>query len=361
MSTPNPKNLIVILGPTASGKTELVLALAKKFGGEIVSADSRQIYKGMDIGTAKPFCSPVSFPQKRESNSVILERAIAGSKAIESLSLRGAKPPLAAERRGNLIIPHHLINIIRPDQDFTLAQYKKLAIKTIKDIQKRGKIPFLVGGTGLYIQAIVDNLKIPQVKPDKKLRQKLEKLTEKQLFQKLKKIDPAALDFIDPNNKRRLIRALEVCLLTKKPLSQQRKKGKKLFDVLQIGIKTSKEELKKRIEQRTEKMIEMGLVNEVKNLLKKYSPDLPALSGIGYQEIIQYLLSLREAKRRGNLTPSCHSRESGNPDLTQAQQLINLRTYQYAKRQMTWFKRDKRIKWVENDKEAEKLVRDFLS
>lgn len=286
--------LIVILGPTASGKTELALELAEKFDAEIVSADSRQIYKEMNIGTAKP--------SKKEL--------------------------------------HHLIDIIKPDQEFTLAQYKNKALKIIKDIQERNKLPLLVGGTGLYIQSIVDNLKIPQVKPDKELRKELEKMTNQELFEKLKKLDKEAISFIDINNKRRLIRALEVCLITKKPFSQQREKGKKLFNVLQIGIKTNKEELEKRIDKRTEKMIEMGLVNEVKNLLKKYSPDLPAMNSIGYQEIIQYLKE--------------------EIDLNKVKELIKKHTQQYAKRQMTWFKRDKRINWINNYKEAEKLVRDFL-
>lgn len=286
--------LIVILGPTASGKTELALKLAKKFNGEIVSADSRQIYKEMDIGTAKP--------SKKEL--------------------------------------HHLIDIIKPDQEFTLAQYKNKALKIIRDIQRRDKLPLLVGGTGLYIQSIVDNLKIPQVKPDKELRKELEKMTNQELFEKLKKLDEQATSFIDINNKRRLIRALEVCLITKKPFSQQREKGKKLFDVLQIGIKTNKEELEKRIDKRTEQMVEMGLVDEVKNLLNKYSPDLPSMNSIGYQEIIQYLKE--------------------EIDLNKARELIKKHTQQYTKRQMTWFKRDKRINWIKNAKEAEKLAREFI-
>lgn len=320
------QNLIVILGPTASGKTELALKLAKKFNGEIISADSRQIYKEMDIGTAKPFFCHCE---------------------------------VAKGDRSNLIIPHHLIDIVRPDQDFTLSQYQKLAVKTIKGIQKRGKIPFLVGGTGLYIKSIVDNLKIPQVKPDKNLRRKLEKLSEEQLLLKLQKLDPLALEFVDPKNKRRLIRALEVCLLTKKPFSRQREKGEELFNVLQIGLKIGKEEIKKRIEQRTEKMIEMGLIDEVKNLLKKYSPDLPSMSGIGYQEIIQYLnkKSLLPERTKRFLLPERAERVKG---LFQAEQLIAQRTYQYAKRQMTWFKKDKRIKWINNYREAEKLIREFL-
>lgn len=287
-------NLIVILGPTGSGKSELAIKLAKKFNGEIVSADSRQIYREMDIGTAK-----------------ITEKQMAG-------------------------IPHYLINRVKPNQEFTLAQYKKGAIKIIKDIQKRNKLPFLVGGTGLYIQAVVDNLQIPQVKPDKKLRNELEKLTNQQLYQRLKKLDPLALQMIDLNNKRRMIRALEVCLKTKKPFSQQKQKGRTLFNVLQIGLKLNRKTLEKIINQRVDKMFEAGLVREVEKLIKKYRSDLPSMSGIGYQEIIAYLqnkISLRQAKK-----------------------LIKLHTRQYAHRQMTWFKRDQRIVWLDNYKKAEQRI-----
>ncbi len=269
------KKLIVILGPTASGKSELAVKLAQKFEGEIVSADSRQIYKGMDIGTAK-------------------------SKE-----------------------PQYLIDIIEPDQEFTLAQYKELAVKKIKEIDT----PFLVGGTGLYIQAVVDNLDIPQVKPDKKLREELEKLSSEQLYQKLKKLDSETA--VDSHNRRRLIRAIEVCVSTGKPFPKKKKKP--LFDILQIGLKTSDEKINRRVDM----MFEMGLVKEVESLIKKYSPNLPAFSGIGYKEIIQ------------------------NPE--NAREMIKLHTRQYAKRQMTWFKRDKRIKWIKGYEEAKGLVSQFLS
>ncbi|MFC1700891.1 tRNA (adenosine(37)-N6)-dimethylallyltransferase MiaA [Patescibacteria group bacterium] len=285
------KKLIVILGPTASGKSELAIKLSKKFKGEIVSADSRQIYKEMDIGTAK-------------------------SKE-----------------------PQYLINIIKPNQEFTLAEYKELAINKINEI----KIPFLVGGTGLYIQAIVDNLDIPQVKPNKELRKELEKLNSEQLFKKLKKLDPNII--IDKNNKRRLIRAIEICILTKKPFSEQKRKGKPIFDILQIGIKLNKKTLDEKINQRVEKMFEAGLINEVKNLLKKYPSDLPALSGIGYKELITYL----------------NTELNTELILNKTKELIKLHTRQYAKRQMTWFKRDKRIKWIKNYQEAKELVEKFLS
>lgn len=276
--------LIVILGPTASGKSDLAIKLAKKFNGEIVSADSRQIYQEMDIGTNK-------LTQKQMSG-----------------------------------IKHYLIDLIKPDQEFTLTQYKRLAIKAIKDIQKRGQLPFLVGGTGLYIQTVVDNLQIPRAKPDKKLRNKLEKLSNQELLQQLKKIDPLTAATIDLNNKRRLIRALEVCLKTKKPFSQQRKKGQPLFDVCQIGLKLNKKTLERRINQRVEQMFKMGLIKETKKLAKKYSLDRPAMSGIGYQEINQYL--------------------QGKINLRQAKALIKQHTRQYARRQMTWFKKDQRINWL---------------
>ena len=288
VSYPHNK-LVVILGPTASGKSDLAIKLAEKFNGEIISADSRQVYQEMDIGTAK----------------------------IEIKKV---------------MIPHYLIDIIKPNQEFTLAQYKKLAVKIIKDIQKRGKLPFLVGGTGLYIQSVIDNLQIPKVKPDKKLRNKLEKLTNQELCQQLKKLDPLSDATIDHRNKRRLIRALEVCLITKKPFSKQRKKDKPLFDVCQIGIKSNKKTLEKRINQRVGKMFEAGLIEEVKKLAQKYSPDLPSMSGIGYQEIIPYL--------QGEIT------------LEQAKELIKQHSRQYARRQMSWFRRDKRIIWVNNYQKA---------
>jgi len=294
MSNEKLNKLIVILGPTASGKTNLALKLARRFRGEIVSADSRQIYKEMDIGTAK-------------------------TKNI------------------------HLVDIVRPNQDFSLAKYKKLAIKTIKDIQKRGKTPFLVGGTGLYIQAIVDNLDLPKVKPNLKLRAKIEEEIKdiglKKVYQKLLQLDPKAENIVDRNNPRRVIRALEICLQTKKPFSQQRKKGKPLFNVLQIGLKINQAKLDKKIDQRIAKMMQVGLIKEVENLLKKYKADLPSLNSIGYQEIIQYL--------------------QGNISLEEAKNLIKIHTRQYSRRQNTWFKKDKRIKWVENYKQANKLIKDL--
>ncbi|MCK5123082.1 MAG: tRNA (adenosine(37)-N6)-dimethylallyltransferase MiaA [Candidatus Pacebacteria bacterium] len=288
------QSLIVILGPTASGKTEMGFKLAKKYNGEIINADSRQIYREMDIGTGKTDIQYSIFN-----------------------------------------IPVHLINIKNPNQKFSLSQYKKIAIKTINNIHKKNKIPILVGGTGLYISTIVDNLEIPKAAPNKKIRERLEKHTEKYLFKKLKKIDLKSAKTIGENNKRKLIRALEVCEITGKPFSSQQIKGEPLFNVLQIGIKTDREKLYKKIDERVDEMIRIGLIKETKKLSKKYSFDLPAMSGIGYREIGQYL--------------------QNKIALEEAIQKIKFRTHQYARRQMTWFKRDGRIEWVENYSEAEKL------
>jgi len=306
------KPLVVILGLTASGKTGMALKLAKKFNGEIVNADSRQIYKGMDIGTGKLDIGYWILDIKKNN----IQYSISD------------------------ITPIHLIDIVYPDEKFSLSQYKKLAIEKIKNIQKRNRIPFLVGGTGLYISSVVDNLEIPKAPPDEKIRKKLDKLSSKELFDQLKKIDLKSAKIIGEDNKRKLIRALEVYEITGKPFSAQQTKGKPLFSILQIGIKTDREKLYKKIDQRVDEMIKMGLVEEAKNLSKKYSFDLSAMSGIGYQEIGLYL--------------------QNKTTLGEAVQKIKFRTHQYARRQMTWFRRDKRIKWVESYKEAEKIISRFL-
>ena len=306
--------LIIILGPTASGKSELAIKLAKKlapyrtegsgagFNGEIVSADSRQVYKEMDIGTAKP---------------------------------------IKKERK---IVKHYLIDIKKPNQHYTVAEYKKEAIKTINKIIKSGKIPFLVGGTGLYIKAVVDNLEIPEVKPDWKLRRRLELKIKKEglksVYEELIKADPEAAYIIDPNNPRRIIRAFEIAIKTKKPFSQQRKKGEPLFDILEIGLNHAKEVLIENIKKRTTKMIKIGLVKEVKNLIKKYNKNLSTFDAIGYREIIEYL--------------------DGRITLAKAIENINKNTWHFTKRQMTWFRGDKRIRWVKSYKETEKLLKKFL-
>ena len=269
--------LVVVLGPTASGKTDLAVSLAKKFNGELISADSRMVYKEMNIGTNKP----------KE--------------------------------------PHYLVDVVFPNEEFSVAVYKKMAIEKIEEIQERGKLPILVGGTGLYIKAIVENLDFPAVKANKKLRKELEKKTAEELFEMYQKIDKEGANIIDKNNKRRLIRAIEVCLSTNEPFFKERK-GEQLFDILQIGIKIDKEELEKRISKRVDLMFRQGLQKEVKSLSKKYGFKIPPMQTIGYQEWQDYfkgLISKEEVKER-----------------------IKINTFNFAKRQMTWFKKDQTIKWI---------------
>ncbi|MDD5750294.1 MAG: tRNA (adenosine(37)-N6)-dimethylallyltransferase MiaA [Candidatus Pacebacteria bacterium] len=283
------KKLVVIVGPTASGKTGLAVKLAKKFKGEVVCADSRQIYSGMKIGTAQP--------DKREKAGV----------------------------------PHRLFGIIPPKKVFSAAAYQKMALKTVKDIQKQGKMPFLTGGSAFYIYPVIEGWQFPKSKADPVLRKKLESMSLARLFQMLRGLDKKRAENIDKKNKRRLIRAVEIAKrfgkvpeITKKPV----------FDCLILGIDPGKDELKKRIEKRTERMLKQGLEKEVKSLVKKYGWTDVLKNTIGYAEFAQ-----------GPAFP--------------LQELIALHTEQFAKRQMVWFKKDKRIHWLKNQKQANTLIKKF--
>jgi tRNA dimethylallyltransferase len=286
--------LLVILGPTASGKSNLAIQLAEIFHGEIVSADSRQIFKEMNIGTAK----------------------ILNSK-----------------------IPQHLIDFINPTESFSVVQYKKSAYQAIKNIQKKGKLPILCGGTGLYISSVIENWQFPKIPAQNKLRKRLEEKSIQKLLEIYKKIDPQGAQMIDAKNKRRLIRAIEVSSFSNKSFWQQRRKNKPIFDTLLIGLKLSKEELKQRINKRTGRMIQIGLEAEVKNLVNKYGW-VSSLQSIGYQEWKEYFNNKINKK--------------------EVQNLIELHTLQYIKRQITWFKKMEGIKWIEKPEKVIKLIKLFL-
>jgi len=293
--------LIVILGPTASGKTGLSIKLAKKFNGEVVSADSRQVYKGMDIGSGK-----------------VTKKEMAG-------------------------IPHYLLDVANPKKRFSVAQYQKLALKVIKKIQKKDCVPFLVGGTGFYIQSIVDGTVIPEVKPDWNLRKKLEKLTTEQLFSKLKKIDPKRAKAIDKQNPRRLVRAIEIVLKTGKPVPPADRAPRSIcFETLQIGIRKTPGELKKLIQKRLIKRLkDDAMIAEVKKLHK---------SGVSWKRLEEFGLEYRFVAQYIQNKISYQEMVDN----------VQIESEHYAKRQMTWFKRDDRIIWVKNHNDALRATKKFL-
>lgn len=292
--TSTTRKVIAIVGPTGSGKTEWARVLAQKFNGRVISIDSRQIYKGLDIGTAKD----KSFPQE-------------------------------------------LIDIVEPAQTFSVAEYQKAATDLINLYLDTKQLPVLAGGTGLYLEAVVEGYVIPELKEESaKIRLELEKLTDAELFHQLQELDPDSAEKIDPRNIRRVIRAVEYNLLNERPFSKQQRKKKPNFKTLIIGINAPRETLFAKCDARVEKMIKDGLVEEVRNLIKKYPTDLPSLNSIGYKEIIDYL--------QGRLT------------LPEAKQKIKTNTHAYIRKQDTWFRRNKKIRWVKTIDQAEKLVKRFL-
>ncbi len=304
-------HIIVIVGPTASGKTDLGIALAKKYNGEIVSADSRQIYTKMSIGTGKP----VGAWQNVGGEDVFMVDGV----------------------------PHYLMDLYDPGQEVSLAEFKQQAETHIHAILNRGKVPIVVGGTGLYVWSIVDNLEMPHVAPNKKLRRSLEKKSLEHLLKLLAKIDPKSLKRIDTHNPRRVIRALEVAILTGKSFLEQRQQKPPLYESLQIGVAWSLPELYERINRRIDSQMQAGLVAETEALmLQKYGWNLPSMSSIGYKQIGLYV--------------------HGEISLSQAIDQVKHDTRNYARRQMTWFRRDKRIVWVDKGDiaQVEQLVKNFL-
>ncbi len=323
----NNKKIVVVLGTTASGKTSMAVKLANKFNGEIISADSRQVYRGMDIGTGKDL---KEYKIKSKVKGPAVTKALAGKQKSKVVN-----------------VPYHLIDIISPKTEFNLAKYQKLAYKAIDDILARGKTPIIVGGTGLYIQAIVDEYKLSSAKPDKKLREKLEKMTVDKLFLKLKKLNSKkakSLNESDRKNKRRLIRYIEQTRIAtnKDTNSHKPKQSFKQFDFLLLGLTYSRDVLQKRIYKRLiERLEKENMIGEVKRLRKgEVSWKRLEEFGLEYKYISLYL--------RKKLT------------YEEMVEKLYIAIRQFSKRQMTWFKRDKRIKWVKNKTEAEKYIKKFL-
>jgi len=319
--------IIVILGPTASGKTKLAVELASKFNGEIVSADSRQVYRGMDIGTGK------------DLKDYRLEIPNPNDQLPNKFKIQNSKLKI-------IEIPYHLIDVANPKEQFDLAQYQKMAFRAIDDILKRGKLPILAGGSGLYLQAVVENYKLSEAKKDLALRKKLEKLSAAELFNKLKKLVPkmaVKLNQSDKNNKRRLIRYLEI---VGQDHNFKSRAGKRKYNALIIGVNFSRDILKQRIFKRLlERLKEQNMIGEVERLHEqglswKRLEDF----GLEYKFVSLYL--------------------EGELQYEEMVEKLNLAIYQFAKRQMTWFKRwekqGAKINWLKDFKKIEKLTKEFL-
>jgi len=305
------KCLVAIVGPTAVGKSELALHLSQSFNGEIIGADSRQVYRYMDIGTNKP---------------TLAQRTLT---------------------------PHHLVDVVNPDEDFNLAIYCQLARGAIKTIQQRDKLPLLIGGSGLYVWSIIEGWRMPNVPANPELRCKLETKARQEgshaLYQELQKVDPLAASKVHPANSRRIIRSLEIYQLIGELPSRLWCKEAPSFPILIIGLSLERGELYRRIDSRVDKMIKEGLVEEVEGLLRMgYSSVLPSMSGIGYKQIGEFL--------------------QGKMSLPAAAERIKYETHRLVRHQYAWFRlNDKRIHWLDPSRcpfipsEGKNLIEEFLS
>lgn len=275
--------VIAIVGPTASGKTSYAIELAKKTDSEIISADSRLVYKGFDIGTAKP---------------------------------------TKAEQDG---IPHHMIDIVEPEFEYSAGLYKTEAAKIIKEILSRGKTPIIAGGTGLYIDILLKNYTLPQIEANHELRSELKKLSKEDLYEQLLKLDPQAGDIININDGKKIIRAIEIIKTSGKSLKEARGIADEEYDIEWIGRNFDRETLYARINKRVDIMVESGLIDETQKLLSKHGRTPNLVNTIGYREIIGYL--------------------DNKYSLEEALELLKKNTRNYAKRQLTWFRKNENITW----------------
>lgn len=295
----------MIVGPTASGKSDLAVKLAKLFNGEVISADSRQVYKGLDIGSGK----------------------------ITASEMKDIK--------------HYLIDVVSPKNPpaggFTAADFQKMGRKALKEIWQKNKLPIICGGTGLYINSLILNYSIPKVKPQPGLREKLETQTTAKLFAELKKLDPERAKTIDQNNRRRLIRSLEITISTGQPIPPLKTKTiVPSENILWLGLSPQPEELKNKIEKRLDHRLQHGLIEEVRQLHNQ---------GLSWQKLEDFGLEYRWLARF----------LQGQIEYNTMKEKLTMEIWHYAKRQMTWFRKNKNIAWLKTAEEAEKITNDFLS
>jgi tRNA dimethylallyltransferase len=299
------EKVIVICGPTASGKTALSIELAKKINGEIISADSMQIYKDMNIGTAKPS---------------------------------------EEEKQG---IKHYLLDFVSPDERYSVAEYKKDAKQAIKEILNKGKTPIIVGGTGLYVDSLIYEIEYNDIEIDENYRNELEDIIQKEGLEKLYKmaidIDAKAMEKISPNDKKRIMRVLEIYKATGKTKTEQEEESRKNppeYDYKVFALNWERNQLYERINRRVDIMIEQGLIEEVENILKKYNKFPTAMQGLGYKEVVQYL----------------------NGDYTKEEMIekIKMETRRYAKRQLTWFRKNKQTIWLDATNDMQNNIKIIL-
>lgn len=284
--------LVILVGPTAVGKTAIAIELALRLQGEVVTADSMQVYRGMDIGTAKP---------------------------------------TIAERRG---VPHHMIDLVTPDQSFNVARYRDLAHRVIADIYERGRLPIVSGGTGLYVRALLEEFQLPAPGAAPEIRSRLEaeaeRLGKAALHERLATLDPPTAARLHPNDVRRVIRALEVLEVTGKPLSQHLAEAEARpprYQPISVGLTRPRDELYRRIDRRVDLLMDAGLLEEVRSLTEQYTLNRTARQGLGYKEMIAYL--------------------EGECTFDEAIERLKRETRRYAKRQLTWFRRDRHVRWFD--------------
>ncbi|MBU2566200.1 tRNA (adenosine(37)-N6)-dimethylallyltransferase MiaA [Patescibacteria group bacterium] len=322
--------VLFVVGQTSSSKTSVSMQIARMFSGEIINADARQVYKGFTIGTGKP---PGRRGKFRGHNAYFVR--VPYAHLIEEMYRRTYKNKKDLPQYSE--VPHYLMDFLPPEKLISVAEWRERAVKAIKGITRRGHLPIVVGGTGLYIKALIDNFSIPKVPPNPGLRSSFEKQPLDKLVNHLLTIDPSADTSVDLKNQRRVIRAIEICTFTGKPIKATRVKKPPIIDAYQIAIKFSREEIRRRIDISIDRMMEEGWPEEVRKLHKNGISWLaPAMTSIGYRDMARYI--------------------KGEIMIEEAIRLTKIATYQYAKRQETWFKRDPRIHWVNGEKQAVELV-----